>query len=164
MRRTTKIIFVSIVLLAFLTIAYLVGFYFGIRQGAEQWVFLTAPVQGIERVNLLRMLRKGEFDKVIRLHETQLDYYILYQWDFLHDRNVYFTSKDMRILREEMPRLMTTIAKYRKRYPPSKPFVPEEEKASLQEIEYFKHVGAQDEEKMEAAISYYLERDKSQKK
>ena len=96
-----------------------VGFYFGIKQGVEQQVFLTAPTEGVQRVKLLRMLREGKADEVVRLVEGQLDYFILYHWDSLHSGREYFLNEEMRIMKENMPRQMATIAEYKTQFPPN---------------------------------------------
>lgn len=134
-----------------------VGIYVGMKYGAEQWVFLTAPAEGVQRVRLLRMLREGKVDEAVRLVESQLDYYILFHWDFLRTGRRQFLSslnENTQFMKNNMAQQMAIIAEYKTHFPSDIKISPHEQAAP--EIKgYLRQLEERYSGDLEQAVKYY---------
>jgi|SRR5208283_5189845 len=108
--------------LAFVFFAVVVGsFLAGKTYGVSEYIYLSAPSEGLYTINLLKSLRAGRTDEVIQGLESRLNMEIAQHWIYRPKIAEAMMGPEARQLQSMTPKSMALIAEYRDQYPATIP-------------------------------------------
>lgn len=119
MKRWIKITIGVVVIVCLMVGAFYAGGVIGFMTGVSYEEAISAGLDGVITVSILRAIREGRTDSAIKLLETSLDIKVIENSLLEEDRYLAF---DLFRMNRNAGKFMVVIAKYRKEYPTERPF------------------------------------------
>ncbi len=118
MKRWIKIVIGVVVVICLMVGAFYVGGVVGFMTGSSHKTGITAAVDGVTTVVILRDIREGRTDSAVKLLETILDTKIIAH-ELLVEEG--YSPFDILRMNHDTGKFMVFIAKHRKEYPRESP-------------------------------------------